>query len=87
MKHPVQPQAPLPGTWLQVSRLDKVIRHDLALGDKLYFRMRSPIGLFGCYAPKLRRLFWIDPANVHVVTDGATTHTLEQEIPAIYRVH
>jgi len=87
MKHFIQRQAPLPGTWLQVSRLDKVIRHDLALGDKLYFRMLSPIGLFGCYAPKLRRLFWIDPANVQVVTDRATTRALEQEIPAIYHVH
>ena len=37
------------------------------IGDKLYFRAVSPIGLFKCYAPKLNKLFWIAPQNVHRV--------------------
>jgi len=87
MEQHVQRQAPLPGTWLQVSRLDEMIRHALAIGDKLYLHVISSNGHFGCYVPKLRKGFWIDPANVEVVTDLTITHALEQEIPAIYRIH
>jgi hypothetical protein len=87
MEHHGQPQAPRPGTWLQVSRLDEVIQHDVALGDKLYFRAISPLGLFECYAPKLQTRFWIEPKNVQVVTDLAITHALDQGLPASQRVH
>ena len=87
MEHPVECQAPQPGTWLQVSQLDEWIEEDVAIGDKLYFLAISPLGLFHCYLPKRHGPFWIDPKNVAVVTEPATTRTLEEEIPASYRVH
>ena len=87
MQQHVQDQAPQPGTWLEVSDLDSVCEEEgLALGDKLYFRVITSLGLFECYAPKLGRRFWIDPENVQAVTDLASVHALEQEVPAIYRI-
>ena len=76
-----------PGTWLEVSQLDDEIRHDMAVGDPLYFLHKSPMGLLGCYIPKLRKGFWIAPDNVQVVQDQASMHELEQEIPSGYRIH
>jgi hypothetical protein len=77
---------PVPGTWLQVSRLDPEIEEAFAIGDKLYFRAISPMGLFECYAPTLKARVWIEPANVQVATDLENPYALEQEIPLIYRV-
>jgi hypothetical protein len=64
-----QDQAPQPGTWLQVSSLDQWIEEYVALGDLLYFRAETPMGLFECYSPKLDGPFFIDPKHVRAVTD------------------
>jgi hypothetical protein len=77
---------PVPGAWLQVSGLDEMMEEYFDIGDKLYFRAISPIGLFECYAPKLKQLFWIAPENVQVSTDLENDQALEQEIPFIHRV-
>lgn len=71
---------PNPGDWLRVSSLDERIE-ELEIGDKLYFRTISPMGLFECYAPKIQGLFWIAPENVSVSLDFENNKDLESNIP------
>jgi hypothetical protein len=77
---------PIPGQWLEVSKLDEILEHYFELGDKLYFRSISPMGLFECYSPKLKELFWIHPENVKFSKDVESDHKLEKEMPRIYGV-
>jgi|SRR2546422_4739263 len=77
---------PVPGEWLQVSRHDEMIEGYFDIGDKLYFRAISPIGLFECYAPKLNELFWIAPENVCASTDLEKDQALQHEIPFIQSI-
>ena len=54
------------------------------LGDVLYFKSISPMGLFECYAPKIEGLFWIAPEYVKpaIVTDAIKE--TERNMPTIY---
>jgi|CXWL01.1.fsa_nt_gi hypothetical protein len=55
---------PRPGEWLKVCQLDDQLKQHFALGDVVYFRRLSPLGLFECYAPKIHDLFWFYPENL-----------------------
>lgn len=77
---------PVPGEWLEVSNLDTLIEEDFNLGDPLYFRQISPMGLFECYSPNIAGLFWILPDNVRIAKDPDRYEALKAEIPFIYRV-
>ncbi len=76
---------PVPGEWLEVSNLDGIVAQYFDIGDKLYFRAISPMGLFECYDPKVDGLFWISPNNVQrslVEEDSELTVS----VPKIYTV-
>jgi hypothetical protein len=77
---------PIPGTWLEISHLDRVIEQYFDIGEKLYFRAISPMGLFECYAPKIKGLFWITPENVRPCLDTEKNNELEKSIPKIFTV-
>jgi len=77
---------PVPGDWLKVSNIDELICNHVALGDKLYFRTLSPMGLFECYSPKLKGLFWIAPENVVISLDFENDKESELDIPREYKV-
>lgn len=68
---------PKPGEWLEVCDIDPGIEESFVLGDQLYFRRLSPLGLFECYSPKLNGLFWILPDNVRF------SHFSQEEIPDV----
>lgn len=77
---------PRPGEWLKVSNIDRLLEQYFDLGDKLYFRTISPMGLFECYAPKIKELFWISPENISISTDIEDDKLLEDQIPFIFTV-
>lgn len=55
---------PIPGEWLEIGELDGIVEEYLDIGDMLYFRAISPMGLFECFSPKINGLYWIAPENV-----------------------
>jgi len=61
---------PKPGDWLEITELDEQIEGYFDIGDSLYFRRISPIGLFECYSPKINELFWIFHENVKPKIDN-----------------
>lgn len=77
---------PRPGEWLEISKLDSVIEEYCDLGDQVYFRRISPMGLFECYFPKIKNLFWFSPDNLKRSTiideDGSLQR---EEVPSRYR--
>jgi hypothetical protein len=75
-------KCPKPGDWLEVCNLDPGIEESLTLGDQLYFRRLSPLGLFECYSPKLNGLFWILPENV---SSSARRRDEQQSVPRPFR--
>jgi TIR domain len=79
-------RSPRPGQWLEVCQIDPWIEEYFDLGDRVYFRRLSPLGLFECYSPRLSGLFWFAPQNLmisDVVDEGAS---LEREkVPRRYR--
>lgn len=77
---------PIPGSWLEISNIDRAIEQYFNLGDKLYFRAISPMGLLECYAPKIKGLFWITPENVHLCLDTERNKELEKSIPKKFTV-
>jgi len=77
---------PLPGEWLEIINLNANLSEYFDIGDKLYFRAISPIGLFECYAPRINDFFWIAPENVMPSFDKDANKQLEQDIPYIYTV-
>jgi hypothetical protein len=77
---------PIPGEWLEVSKLDEMIEQHFDIGDKLYFRALSPMGLLECYAPRIKGLFWIAQENVKASSDVETDKELESHVPRIFRV-
>lgn len=77
---------PVPGDWLIVSNIDEFIGNQVALGDKLYFRTLSPMGLFECYSPRLKGLFCIAPENVSISLDFENDKESELDIPREYKV-
>lgn len=56
------------------------------VGDKLYFRMISPLGLFDCYAPNLGEQFWIAPENVRRMVNYEEAEEMRRSVPFIYQI-
>jgi hypothetical protein len=77
---------PRPGQWLKVCNVDQWTEEYWDLGDLVYFRRLSPLGLFECYAPKLNGLFWFAPKNLRAtdIVDEDGTREREQ-VPRPYR--
>ncbi len=59
-------KCPRPGQWLEVSMIDAYIEEYFQLGDPVYFRRLSPLGLFECYAARINALFWFAPQNLRM---------------------
>lgn len=59
---------PRPGEWLEICQLDEQLKEYFVLGDAVYFRRLSPMGLFECYTPKIDGLFWFFPENLRRVS-------------------
>lgn len=77
---------PKPDEWLEVCNLDRFIEEYCDIGDKLYFRRISPMGLFECYAPKIDALLWLAPENVKRTEIIDENGKIEREIvPGKYR--
>ncbi len=80
-------QYPLPRQWLEVCNLDQWTEEFFDLGEHVYFRRLSPMGLFECYSPKLKGLFWFYSKNLRsapfVDEDGAYER---EKVPYEYRV-
>ncbi len=78
---------PHPSQWLEVCNLDQWTEEFFELGDCVYFRRLSPMGLFECYSPKLDGLFWFYSKNLRpapfVDEDGAYER---EKVPREYRV-
>lgn len=77
---------PRPGQWLEVCQIDPWIEEHFGLGDRVYFRRLSPLGLFECYSPGLGGLFWFAPQNLRmsdVVDEHATVE--HEKVPRRYR--
>ena len=77
---------PRPGQWLEVCNINHWIEERFDLGDRVYFRRISPLGLFECYSPKLADLFWFAPHNLRATDIVDEDGTLErQDVPQRYR--
>jgi len=78
---------PKPGQLLQVCRIDEYMEDELDIGDLLYFRRISPIGLFECYAPKIKGRFWISASNVCISSELNEDNSFEKNnVPEKFRV-
>jgi len=78
---------PKPGQWLQVCKIDEMIEQYFDIGDLLYFRRISPLGLFECYSPKINDLYWIYPPNVCISSIVDEDGTFEREkVPEKFRI-
>jgi len=77
---------PVPGEWLEICGMDEFIEEYFALGDKLYFRRVSQMGLFECFAPKINSLFWVDSRNLKPALLTDEDKDMERNIPYIYTV-
>lgn len=79
-------RCPRPGQWLEVCNLDQWTEQRFDVGDSIYFRRLSPLGLFECYAPKLKGLFWFAPHNLRASNAVDEDGVLErEEVPGSYR--
>lgn len=77
---------PKPCEWLEVSCLDGYIEKYCDIGDKLYFRRITPMGLFECYFPKINGLLFISPKNVKRTEIIDEDGSFEREnVPLKYR--
>jgi|APDOM4702015191_1054821.scaffolds.fasta_scaffold169443_1 TIR domain len=77
---------PRPGQWLEVCHIDQWIEEHFDLGDRVYFRRISPLGLFECYSPRLKGLFWFAPRNLCATDVVDEDGTLERrDVPCSYR--
>jgi hypothetical protein len=77
---------PKPGQWLEVCNIDQWTEEHFVLKDRVYFRRISPLGLFECYSPKLKGLFWFAPHNLRITEIVDESGSLErQDVPETYR--
>lgn len=77
---------PKPGQWLEVCSIDQWTEEHFGLGDQVYFRRISPLGLFECYSPKLAGLFWFAPHNLRatgIIDEGGVIE--REKVPRSYR--
>ena len=78
---------PIPGSWLEICNLDEITEGYFDLGDLLYFRQISPLGLFECYTPKHGELFWISPSHVKIcLSPPEEEDDTVNSVPFIYSV-
>lgn len=77
---------PNPGSWLEISETDEMIDEYFEVGDLLYFRAISPMGLFECYSPKHKDLFWILPENVTICADETIGRSQQESVPVEYSI-
>jgi len=78
---------PLPCQWLEVCNLDQWTEEFFDLGDHVYFRRLSPMGLFECYSPKLKGLFWFYSKNLRPAPFIDEDRSYERKhVPYEYRV-
>jgi len=77
---------PIPGEWLEISNIDPALEKYFDLGDPLYFRQISPIGLFECYSPKIKGLFWVFPDNVRMAEDQDKYEVIGRDVPFVYTI-
>ena len=76
---------PRPGQWLEICNIEGIEEY-FDLGDQVYFRRISPLGLFECYSPKLTELFWFVPMHLRATDVVDEDGTLEsQDVPWLYR--
>ena len=71
---------PRPGQWLEVCNLDPWIEEKFDIGDQVYFRRISPLGLFECFSPKLKGLFWFASHNLRISDTLDEDGKLERQI-------
>jgi hypothetical protein len=77
---------PKPSDWLEVCNLDIYTEEYFKLGDEVYFRRISPMGLFECYSPQIQELFWFWPPNLKPASFVDEGRTIERErVPRKYR--
>lgn len=76
---------PCPGEWLRVSVLDVALAERFRVGDYVYFRRLSPMGLFDCYCPQTGDLFWFYPHNLSRVSPRPASAEMPQ-VPTIYSI-
>lgn len=74
---------PRPGEWLEICRINEHLSEYFGLGDVVYFRRLSPLGLFECYAPKILGLFWFYPENLRRVR----VDTTELQVPVAFNAY
>ena len=72
---------PVPGDWLEVVNFDEYVEEDLDIGDKLYFRKISPLGLFECYFPKLNNFYWVCHEHVAKYAGKKDLELLNKSVP------
>jgi hypothetical protein len=78
---------PHPCQWLEVCNLDQWTEEYFDLGDLVYFRRLSPMGLFECYSPKTNELFWFYSDNLRPATFIDEDGSYEREhVPEEFRV-
>jgi len=78
---------PVPGQWVEVCELDGLIEEYFDIGDQLYFRRISPLGLFECYSPKIKELFWIGSEWVKPsLATGESETEREKQVPYVYQI-
>jgi hypothetical protein len=78
---------PFPCQWLEVCNLDRWTEEFFNLGDYVYFRRISPMGLFECYSPKTKQLFWFYSKNLRPAPFIDDDRSYEREhVPDEYRV-
>ena len=78
---------PLPAQWLKVCNLDQWTEEFFDLGEYVYFRRLSPMGLFECYSPKLEGLFWFYSKNLRPAPFVDEDRSYERDhVPYDYRV-
>ncbi|MGE5303466.1 MAG: toll/interleukin-1 receptor domain-containing protein [Alphaproteobacteria bacterium] len=76
---------PRSGQWLEVCQIDRWVEEYFDLGDRVYFRRISPLGLFECYSPKLGELFWFASHNLRISDVIDEDGSLEREkVPRRY---
>jgi hypothetical protein len=78
---------PRPGQWLRIASINPYMREKANLGDIVYFRRISPLGLFECFYPKINELFCFAPNDLQSIEEIDQEYLLEREyVPKRYRI-
>jgi len=78
---------PRPGQWLKIRNISIYMGEQANIGDIVYFRRISPLGLFECFYPKINCLFCFAPNDLQPADELNQENTLEKEyVPERYRI-